>query len=170
MKLTLIGYMGSGKTSIGNKLNFFLKLNFYDLDFYIIKNQNKSINFLFKKEGEIKFRKIENFYLKYFLNKKKSYILSVGGGTPCYKNNIELMNNFSKTIYLKTNSFFIIKRLFNQRFNRPLISKFSISELYSYIKININKRFHFYEKCKKKINTKNKSIIELVWEIYYSLC
>ncbi|WP_317168433.1 shikimate kinase [Blattabacterium cuenoti] len=112
MKITLIGYMGCGKTTIGKILSKKLKYTFYDLDHIIVKTQNSSIEKIFKEKGELYFRKIENFILKKILkSKKKRYVLSVGGGTPCFYNNIYMLNKHSKTFYLKIDSFNLLKRL-----------------------------------------------------------
>ncbi|WP_341665923.1 shikimate kinase, partial [Blattabacterium cuenoti] len=89
MKITLIGYMGSGKTTIGKMLSQELNLNFYDLDALLVEeSKNDSILHIFKKKGELFFRNREHSLLKTILKQKNKYVLSVGGGTPCFYNNI----------------------------------------------------------------------------------
>ncbi|AWU43824.1 shikimate kinase [Blattabacterium sp. (Cryptocercus kyebangensis)] len=165
MKVTLIGYMGCGKTSIGKILSEKLKFCFYDLDAMLVKKKKDSIYNIFKKKGEKYFRKIENLMLKKFLKKHKQYILSVGGGTPCYYNNIYLLNKFSKTFYLKTNIYTLYKRLYTEKKKRPIISHLSNNELFIFIMKHFSKRIFFYEKSSKKIDITGKSKKKIVQEI-----
>ena len=97
--IILFGYMGVGKSYIGKKLSEELIIDFFDLDNYIEFHEKKSINNIFYEKGEVYFRSIENKYLESILNKKFKYIISTGGGTPCYSNNIELIK---KNKYLKS--------------------------------------------------------------------
>jgi shikimate kinase len=102
MKIILLGYMGCGKSVIGAFLAEKLQIPFYDLDQEIEKETQISIAELFQTRGEIYFRKKENEILKTFLAKENDFVLSLGGGTPCYYNNHELLlqeDVFS--IYLK---------------------------------------------------------------------
>ena len=82
--IILLGYMGSGKTSIGKKISKILNIKFYDLDKLIENKFNKTVNEIFLEQGEINFRKKERALLENILNKKKIFVLSLGGGTPCY--------------------------------------------------------------------------------------
>ncbi len=161
-----MGYMGSGKTTIGKILSKKLNYKFYDLDDLIKENQNNSIENIFNEYGELYFRNIENTILKNFFNKNiKSYVLSVGGGTPCYYNNIYLMNKFSKTFYLKMDSFFLFKRLLLNK-NRPIIFNLEKKNLFKFIMNHLLKRTFFYEKYYKKIIVNNKSKNEIIKEFY----
>ncbi|BAO66299.1 shikimate kinase [Candidatus Karelsulcia muelleri] len=157
--------MGSGKTTIGKKLANNLNNKFYDLDKKIIEYTKKSIYELFEIYGENKFRKLEYFILKKFLKKKKSYILSVGGGTPCYNNNIFLMKKYSKIFYLNAEINTLFTRLLKQKKNRPLISKLDKNDLYNFICDSLSKRLFFYKKADFTINIKTKSLLEIVKEI-----
>ncbi|AEU09442.1 shikimate kinase [Blattabacterium sp. (Cryptocercus punctulatus) str. Cpu] len=165
MKVTLIGYMGCGKTSIGKILSEKLKFFFYDLDSMIVQKKKDSIYNIFKKNGEIFFRKIEHLMLKKFLKKHKQYILSVGGGTPCYYNNIYLLNKYSKTFYLKTNIYTLYKRLYIEKKNRPIISHLSKNELFIFIMKHFSNRIFFYEKSSKIIDITGKSKKKIIKEI-----
>ncbi|WP_185869793.1 shikimate kinase [Blattabacterium cuenoti] len=165
MKITLIGYMGSGKTSIGKILSKRLNIDFYDLDNLIVEKKKKSIFNLFKKIGEFSFRKIEHMVLRKVLKKEKKYILSVGGGTPCFYNNIYLLNKYSKTFYLKADSYTLFKRLLVEKKTRPLISNFSKNELFIFIIKHLFKRTFFYEKSLKKIDVNNKSKNDIMKDI-----
>ncbi|WP_185862871.1 shikimate kinase [Blattabacterium cuenoti] len=165
MKVTLIGYMGSGKTSIGKILSRELKLDFYDLDAILVEEQKDSIYNIFKKIGENHFREIEHLMVKRFLKTHQKYILSVGGGTPCYHNNMDLLNKFSKTFYLKTQSYILFKRLYKEKETRPLIAHLSKKELFQFIIQHLSKRIFFYEKSYKKIEVTGKSKCQIVQEI-----
>ncbi|WP_185882569.1 shikimate kinase [Blattabacterium cuenoti] len=172
MKITLIGYMGCGKTTIGNMLSKKIKFNFYDLDNLLIKEIGSTIDNIFQTKGEKYFRKMEHIILKKFLKEKtKKYVLSVGGGTPCYYNNIDLLNKYSQTFYLKENIDVLFNRLYKNKKHRPLISNLQKNELFNFLNTNFSKRIHFYEQSFKKINIHGKSKLEIVKkiqnEIYY---
>ncbi|WP_185871826.1 shikimate kinase [Blattabacterium cuenoti] len=170
MKITLIGYMGSGKTTVGKILSKKLDFDFYDLDALLVKSKNDSIYNLFKKEGELSFRKKEHFMLKTILKKKNKYVLSVGGGTPCFYNNIYLLNKYSSTFYLKMDSYTLFKRLSLEKNTRPLISHLSKNELFIFIIQHLLKRVYFYEKSLVKIKIcDKKSIYDIVQEIIKSI-
>ena len=89
--LILMGYMGSGKTSIGKKISKILNIKFFDLDELIEKNYNKSVKNIFDDLGELEFRKKERTILEKMMSKKNLFVLSLGGGTPCYFDNIDLI-------------------------------------------------------------------------------
>lgn len=166
LKLIFIGYMGCGKTAIGNLLAKFLGISFYDLDDLIISSEYKSINEIFIKKGEKKFRLIEHYILKNFLKKNiESYVLSVGGGTPCYHNNIIMMKNYAKTFYLKACPNILFQRLKYEKYNRPIIQNFSDFNLLSFIHTHLSKRKYFYEKAHEHINIYNTPIKKIVEEI-----
>lgn len=90
-KIILIGYMGCGKSTIGKLLAKSSDFEFEDLDFFIEKKLETSIETIFKTKGEIYFRKIENQYLVELLNSNEKMVLSLGGGTPCFTNNNEIL-------------------------------------------------------------------------------
>ncbi|WP_185869222.1 shikimate kinase [Blattabacterium cuenoti] len=165
MKITLIGYMGSGKTSIGERLSQIINYNFYDLDSILVESEKDSIYNLFKKKGELSFRKREHSVLKKILKNKDKYVLSVGGGTPCFHNNIYLLNRYSKTFYLQTNSYTLFRRLLLEKNSRPLISHLSKNELFQFIMKHLSQRIYFYEKSYQKINVSAKSKDDIVQEL-----
>lgn len=166
LNLVFIGYMGCGKTSVGKLLAKFLGISFYDLDNLIIKIESQSIDEIFIKKGEKNFRLIEHQILKHFFKKQmKSYVLSVGGGTPCYHGNIFMMKNYAKTFYLKACPNTLFQRLKYEKYNRPIIQKFSDCNLLDFISTHLSKREPFYEKAHEHINIYNKPIIKIVQEI-----
>ena len=91
MKIILVGYMGSGKSTIGKMLSKNIRIPFYDLDEVIEKHEEMSIKNIFEKRGEIYFRKVESLLFQEFINKNDDFILALGGGTPCYANNHEVL-------------------------------------------------------------------------------
>src|SRR5690606_31864596 len=100
-KIVLVGYMGSGKTTIGKKLSKIINYEFIDLDAFIEEKENLTINEIFKTKGEIYFRKIEHLYFIDIINQSSNFILSLGGGTPCYANNhLKLKRSDITSIYL----------------------------------------------------------------------
>jgi shikimate kinase len=167
MKIILLGYMGSGKTTIGIQLARKLFLNFTDLDDFIEEKEQKSIKEIFKQKGEIYFRKIEHKYLKQFINENESYVLSLGGGTPCYAGNLDLIlkNKKSLSFYLRGSIPTLFKRLSENKFKRPLISDLSDDQLTEYIAKHLFERSLFYDKATHKISIDNKEIQEIVTEI-----
>ena len=167
MKIILLGYMGSGKTTIGIQLARKLFLNFTDLDDFIEEKEQQSIKEIFKQKGEIYFRKIEHKYLKQFINENESYVLSLGGGTPCYAGNLDLILKDKKSLsfYLRGSIPTLFKRLSENKFKRPLISDLSDDQLTEYIAKHLFERSLFYDKATYKISIDNKEIQEIVTEI-----
>ena len=159
--------MGSGKTTIGIQLARKLFLNFTDLDDFIEEKEQKSIKEIFKQKGEIYFRKIEHKYLKQFINENESYVLSLGGGTPCYAGNLDLILKDKKSLsfYLRGSISTLFKRLSENKFKRPLISDLSDDQLTEYLAKHLFERSLFYDKATHKISIDNKEIQEIVTEI-----
>jgi len=172
MIVVLMGYMGSGKSTIGRELATILKYSFIDLDDYISEKENTSISTLFKKKGEIFFRKKEAKYLNEILSTSENVILSLGGGTPCYGNNINLMLDKAhlKLIYLKLSITLLAERLSKETNTRPLISHLNSSdELIEFIGKHLFERSHFYNKANYVINSDQKSKKDIVEEIIMQL-
>ena len=163
--IVLVGYMGSGKSSIGKNLSKLLNLPYFDLDSEIEKKYNLSISTIFKEKGEIWFRKIEHELLDDFIKSKNNYILSLGGGTPCYANNHLLLQQTNITsIYLKASIETIILRTQNNLEKRPLLSQ-NKDDLKNFIGQHLFERSYFYNFSKYKVDTNNKSVIALCNEI-----
>lgn len=160
MRIVLLGYMASGKSSIGKKLSKSLETNFIDLDDYIIEKEKMSITTIFKEKGEIYFRKIEHQYLKEILELKGDFILSLGGGTPCYANNMEMINNTDVTsIYLQGSVPTMVERLIRKKAKRPLIASLGDDKIPEFVAKHLFERRAFYEQAKMiiKIDGKKKS-------------
>ena len=163
-KIIFIGFMGSGKTSIGKKLASKLNLPFYDTDEMIEQSTKKSIPIIFKEEGEEYFRLLES---KLILNLKalNSCVIATGGGMPVYHNNMQKLNAIGTTIYLKHNPKSLTERIFNDP-NRPIISNFgSKIKLLAYVKASLDIRDNFYKEAQIIINCKDKSVDNLIVDI-----
>ncbi|HSP83833.1 MAG TPA: shikimate kinase [Gillisia sp.] len=172
MKLFLTGYMGSGKSYIGKILARELSIPFIDLDDQIVKLQGKEIPDIFREKGEIFFRKLETEVLKDILENKNSLVVALGGGTPCYGNNLDLIKNDtqSRIIYLKASVNFLTERLFAEKDSRPVISHLDQKEdLEDFIRKHLFERSYYYLQANQIINVEEKSPGLIVEEIMRDL-
>ena len=150
MRIYLIGYMGSGKTHLGRKFSKYLGVQFVDMDNYIEKRNYKTIPQIFAEEGEAEFRKKERKALEE-LSEFTDIVIATGGGAPCFFDNIDLMNNSGKTIYLNINPKILAFRLMKSKTERPLIKGKSKDELIDFIDESLKKRNEFYSQAKYQI-------------------
>lgn len=165
-KIILVGYMAVGKSTVAEILSERTGIKWLDLDHIIEVNQNLSVSNIFKEKGEIYFRKQEHLELKQLVQSERSFILSTGGGTPCYSNNHMFLNiNKVVSIYLSASIEEIFKRLKNNKSQRPLVSNLSDDDLKEFIAKNIFERSFYYNQATFKINTDHKSPEEIVEEI-----
>lgn len=170
MKIVLVGYMGSGKSTIGKLISNFVGIPFYDLDEIIEKHENKSIKNVFKDKGEIYFRKVESQLFKQFINENDNFVLALGGGTPCYANNhFILQRDDINSFYLKTSVQTLLSRLIKESENRPLINNLNETELNEYIRKHLFDRNYYYLQSKKIIVTDDKSKEIIAKEIIENL-
>jgi len=139
---------GIGKTTIGTKLSKMLHIYFIDLDKEIEDDQNQSINSIFETKGEEFFRKIEAEKLQYLLNLSEPTVLSLGGGTPAYQNNLDLIKANSVSIWLKADIDTILSRVKN-RSHRPLLNGANKHQI---LEEMLQKRQEFYQKADIIIN------------------
>lgn len=162
--------MGSGKSSVGHTLSHKMAIPFYDLDELIEQNEQKSIAELFKSRGEVYFRKKESQVFRDFLASNRDFILALGGGTPCYANNHELLKqNDVQSVYLKTSVDVLVERLKGETQDRPLIANLSDKELKEYINKHLFDRNYYYHQAKFTIHTDGKSKEEIAAEIQFLL-
>ena len=170
MSLILLGYMGSGKSSIGHDLAKKLKYDYVDLDAYIVKMEAQSIPEIFKSKGEIYFRKLEAKYLRDVLKYEHS-IISLGGGTPCYGHNMTSINESpAKSIYLRAKVSTLSERIFPERFNRPLVSHLSsMEDLQEFVGKHLFERSQYYMQAQMIIDTDSKSVEMISQEIISAL-
>ncbi|UMB61078.1 shikimate kinase [Lutibacter sp. A80] len=169
MKIVLLGYMASGKSAVGKYLATSLKIKFLDLDAYIEDCEKISISTIFKTKGEIYFRKKESEYLQQLLNLNESCIISLGGGTPCYGNNMELIKEKSKSFYLNASINTIFNRLQGETSQRPLVATIGKDNLKEYIGKHLFERSLFYNKADEIISVNDKNIDTIAKEIAHLL-
>ena len=165
MVISLIGYMGCGKSHISKVLSKKMGLKLIDLDKEIISRNNKSITEIFEKQGEIYFRKQERAILEEIFNSEKDCILSLGGGTPAYYNNIEIINQYSGSIYLRSSVRTLTERLLKQKQKRPLIANIADEDLPEFIAKHLFERQVFYAQAKYTVSTDDKTPEQIVDEI-----
>jgi shikimate kinase len=147
MKIFLIGFMGSGKTSFGKRLAKHLKLDFHDLDSLIEEKYKTSIPSIFDKFNESVFRTLETSVLKETIDTKDNFVLSCGGGTPCFNSNMELINDSGVSIYIKMPVKALYSRLKKSNKKRPLLTNLSDELLFEKISELLNQRESFYNKA-----------------------
>ena len=170
MKVVLVGYMGSGKSSVGKLLGLQLGIPFYDLDAVIEDIEQLSISEIIKKKGELYFRKSENNILKQILHKDESIVLSVGGGTPCYYNNHELLlQEGVVSFYLKATSAKLVERLQVEKESRPLVASLNKDELLDFVNKHLFDRSYYYHQVNHVVAIDEKSVDQLVDEIVKQL-
>ncbi|NJB70581.1 shikimate kinase [Saonia flava] len=166
MRIVLVGYMGSGKSTIGKILAKSLKINFLDLDDYIENELENTISDIFKEKGEIFFRNKEHIFLKEVLNKKNNFILSTGGGTPCYSGNMEtILKETEHVFYLKVSVAGLVERLCKEKNERPLIKNLPDEDLPEFIGKHLFERNHFYSQANYTVLCDGKSPEEISEEI-----
>jgi len=171
MKLVLLGYMGCGKSTIGKLLASAMSLKFVDLDAYIEIKEEATIKEIFETKGEIYFRKIETSYLKELMNDIEHDIISLGGGTPCFGENMDIINMNSTSVYLRATIPTLYNRLKKEQATRPLIQSIGLDKLEEFIGKHLFERGFFYNRAEKIVTVDRKSIDEIVTEIkvYLSL-
>lgn len=158
--------MGCGKSTIANKLSQSLKIPFVDLDEKIEEKANLSINEIFDTRGEIYFRKLEHQVFVELLNSPDKQIIGLGGGTPCYANNHELLNGENvASIYLKASIDTLFRRLSTNKSKRPLISQKNDVEMKEFIATHLFERSYYYNQAQFKVTVDEKTIDQVVLDI-----
>jgi len=172
MVVVLLGYMASGKSTIGRILAKNLNYTFIDLDDYIEEKEKNTISDIFKFNGEIYFRKVETIYLKEVIEQNNNIVLSLGGGTPCYSNNINvLLNNENvTTIYLKATVTTLVNRLEKEKTMRPLISHLAKQDdLMEFVGKHLFERSSYYNQANITITLDGKQKEETLEDILLNL-
>lgn len=143
--------MGAGKTTVGKALSKEMDIPFYDLDWYIESRMRKTVSQLFAERGEEGFRKIEHNML-HEVAEFENVILSCGGGTPCFFDNIDYMNQQGDVVYLKASPEVLYKHLLMGKTDRPLLKGKTPEELIAYIREQLAYREQFYSKARNIID------------------
>lgn len=150
-KIILIGYMGAGKTTLGKVLAQKMGLTFYDLDEYIEDRFHRTIPQIFAESGESGFRDLERRML-HEVAEFEDVIISCGGGTPCFFDNMDYMNTCGETVFLNASPEALKVHLLMGKTQRPLIQGKSPEELLDFIKDSLQKRLPYYKKAKHTLS------------------
>lgn len=162
--------MGSGKTTIGKIVANHLKIKFLDLDNYIEQQENMSVGSIFEERGEIYFRKKELEYLSEIFLKESNFVLSLGGGTPCFGQNMELVNEHTaNSFYINVGIPELSKRLIAEKSHRPIIAHIENDEMPEFIGKHLFERSFFYNKAHHKIKCDLNSATEIAEIVVNSL-
>ena len=154
MKVFIIGFMGSGKSHVGQRLAQLLDYLYVDTDNLVENTEGVTIAELFDTKGEAAFRAIESNALK-GLSKWDNIIVATGGGAPCFHGNMDFLNNSGITVYLKTDPELLLERLKSEAEKRPLLRGRSEAELSVFINSKIAQRAVFYEQADIIIHQKS---------------
>lgn len=146
-RIIIIGYMGAGKTTVGKALAGQLNRQFYDLDWYIESRMRKTVKQLFDEQGEAGFRQIE-YNMLHEVAEFDNVILSCGGGTPCFFDNMDYLNQQGETVYLKATPEVLYEHLKMGKTVRPLLLNKTPEEVQVFIKQQLAEREPFYLKAK----------------------
>jgi len=163
--LVLLGYMASGKSAVAHVVATMSNLKFIDLDTVISQKAGMRIQDIFKTKGEIYFRKKEQLYLDEILSENSKIVLAVGGGTPCYGQNMNLINKKAISVFIKTPLKTLISRLLAEKNTRPLVADLNDADLTEFVAKHLFERRPFYEKAQYIIDAQNKSIAAIASEI-----
>ena len=150
-RIILIGYMGSGKTTVGKALSKDTGMMFYDLDWYIESRMRKTVSQIFAERGEEGFRQIEHNML-HEVAEFEDVIISCGGGTPCFFDNMDYLNQQGDVVYLKATPETLYKHLMMAKVERPLLKGKNPEELIAYITEHLQERAPFYEKARHTLD------------------
>ncbi|MBA0884271.1 shikimate kinase [Flavobacterium undicola] len=165
-KIILLGYMGCGKSTIAKELSKKLEIPFVDLDEFIEKKVKMTIKMIFAEKGEIHFRKLEHECFVELLNFTEPIIIGLGGGTPCYANNHELLKREDVlSIYLKASIETLADRLSLNKSNRPLIANKTDVEMKEFIATHLFERSYYYNQAQHVVTVDQKTIEETVEDI-----
>lgn len=165
MNIFLIGFMGSGKSTVGNRLANRLQYEFLDMDEMIEKGENTSIGEIFQQKGEAYFRQLETEYLRNLPFDKHNYVIATGGGLPCHDGNMAYMNKHGITVYLQMSPGQLFHRLNHAKNERPLLKGKNDEEVVEYINAELSWRESFYREASIIYEGFNLKMNELLDEI-----
>ena len=171
MIVVLLGYMGSGKSSVGKILANSKGYELLDLDHYIEQQEQLSVADLFEKRGHIEFRKLEVKAVQKICRTHTNIILALGGGTPCYGNTMAFLNNHPDvfTIYLKSSVGTLKNRLIFEKSKRPLIANINDNDLAEFIAKHLFERLKYYNEAPWSISVDDLPVEEIASKIEFEL-
>lgn len=160
----LVGYMGSGKSTVGKKIAGKLGYKFVDMDAVIADLAGETIPEIFRNKGEDAFRQLERSVLQSMCNHSNT-VVSTGGGAPCFFDNMKLMNQAGITVYLNMQVQSLADRLQKSKQERPLLPPMPAEELESYISRHLAERIYYYNQARLVVKGENADIDYLVKSI-----
>lgn len=165
MIIALAGYMGSGKSRIAKLLSTATGFPLLDLDKEIVQRENASIAEIFQAKGELYFRRLERQILEQIVNSSQDTVLSLGGGTPAYFDNISLIKSTTRSFYLQASVPTLVSRLLKQKAKRPLIANVLDEDLPEFVAKHLFERLPYYAQCEFIITTDGKKPEDITSEI-----
>ncbi len=168
MKIFLIGFMGSGKTHWGRLLSEKLGIRFFDLDEQVMEHAGKSVVEIFATEGEEQFRLMEKDVLHIITESHDSFVMACGGGSPCYFNNIEYMNQSGTSVWINAPLDVLFQRLLSEKDKRPLIKDLSDEQLRNFIAKKFSDRKIYYEQADVTVDEEPVQLDGLINKIFHA--
>lgn len=168
MKIFLIGFMGSGKTHWGRLLSEKLGIRFFDLDEQVMEHAGKSVVEIFATEGEEQFRLMEKDVLHIITESHDSFVMACGGGSPCYFNNIEYMNQSGTSVWINAPLEVLFQRLLSEKDKRPLIKDLSDEQLRNFIAKKFSDRKIYYEQADVTVDEEPVQLDGLINKIFHA--
>lgn len=151
IRIFLTGYMGAGKTTLGKAFARELDVPFIDLDWYIEERFHKSIRELFTERGEASFRELERNML-HEVSEFEDVVISTGGGTPCFFDNMDYMNSCGQTVFLDVHPDVLFNRLWVATHQRPILQGKTDGQLRAFIVEALDKRAPFYSQARYRFD------------------
>jgi shikimate kinase len=168
MRIFLIGFMGSGKTYWGRQLSQKLSIPFFDLDEQIEMNEGKEITEIFAEKGEENFRLLETDALHIITESHDNFVMACGGGSPCYFNNIEYMNQLGTTVWINTSIEVLFQRLLKEKPKRPLIRELTDEQLRGFIIKKFADRKIYYDQADVVIDEEPVELDKMIERIFHA--
>ncbi len=160
-RIFIVGYMGAGKTTTSKRLANKLGWDWLDTDTAIEEQQHKSVEDIFKEFGEERFRALESEMLKQ-TESRNGIVVSTGGGTPCYNDNMEWMNAHGFTIFIQVSPESAINRIVNSKRHRPLLDGKTPDELKEFVRAHYELRLPFYQKAQMCIKGESLNVDDII--------
>ena len=165
MKIFLIGYMCSGKTTLGKQIAEKLNIPFIDLDREIERNSGKTITSIFQTDGEDSFRQIEKTEINKLIKTNNHFVMATGGGTPCYFNNMDIMKKNGLVIYLYVAVKELVRRNLESPETRPLLRGMNELEMLSFINEHLTSRLPYYKKANLTLKENDLDLDKIIQDI-----
>jgi len=167
-RIFLIGFMGCGKTHWGKLLSHHLHIPFFDLDEKVKEKEGKSINDIFAQNGEEYFRLAEKETLYMLTESHDDFVMSCGGGTPCYFNNIDYMKKKGRVVWINCSTQSLYNRLIKEKAQRPLIKDMTGEQLKNYIVKKLGDRRIYYQQATIILNEDELTLDNLLHQLSLS--